>query len=474
MLTQKQGEPVELKAADLESLAGVFHGRIILPGDPAYDQGRLVWNGMIDRYPAVILQPSQAADVVAAVNFARTQGLLLAVRGGGHNVAGLGTIDRGVVIDLALMNQVEVDPKARRVKVGGGATLGELDRAAQAHGLVVPAGVVSDTGVAGLTLSGGFGWLSSKFGLTCDNLVGAEVVTANGRVVYASEQENADLLWGLRGGGGNFGIVTRFEFQAYPFGPEVMLAFVFHDGENMFEAVKFYRDFMERSPDEVSGIAFAGIFPPGAEIFPEHVHGRHFIAFGAMYAGPADDGERVLAPLREFAPPLVDFSGRMPYLQAQTMFDEDYPKYEMRYYWKSLNLLELSDQVIQRYVEHARRQPSPYSTTDLWPIKGKARTRSPQAGAFAGRHAAYLLNPEANWIHPEDDEANLQWVRGFVADMDEFSDGSRYLNFAGFLEEGEAMVQAAFGDRYQRLTQLKKKYDPDNFFRMNQNIKPAE
>ncbi|MFN2196601.1 MAG: FAD-binding oxidoreductase, partial [Anaerolineales bacterium] len=436
MLTQKQPPSAELDAPALQALAENFSGQIILPDDPDYDLGRLVWNGMIDRYPAIILQPAQTSDVAAAVNFAREQGLPLAVRGGGHNVAGLGSVDRGIVVDLARMNQVAVDPAARRVKVGGGARLGEMDQAAQAYGLVVPAGVVSDTGVAGLTLSGGFGWLSSKFGLTCDNLVGAEVVTADGRVVYASEQENADLLWGLRGGGGNFGIVTRFEFQAYPLGPEIMLAFVFHDGENMFEAVKFFRDFMASAPDEVSGIAFAGMFPPGAEAFPEHVHGKRFIAFGAMYAGSAEEGERVLAPLREFAPPLVDFSGQMPYLQAQTMFDEDYPKYEMRYYWKSLNLLELNDEVIARYVEHARRQPSPYNTTDLWPIKGKARADSQQTGAFAGRHAAYLLNPEANWIEPEDDEANIQWVREFVEEMGEFSDGSRYLNFAGFLEEG--------------------------------------
>lgn len=457
----------------VKGFASSLSGALITPGDEAYEQARLVWNGMIDRHPALIVRPLHTEDVVQAVNFARQMNLQVAVRGGGHNVAGLGTSEGGLVIDLSQMKLVQIDPLTQRVRVGGGATLADLDHATQAHGLAVPAGVVSETGVAGLALGGGLGWLRDKFGLTADNLVGAEVVTADGRVVTTSESENADLLWGLRGGGGNFGIVTTFEFQAYPVGPEVMFVFVFHDGARMKEGLQFYRQYLAGKPDEVSTLAFAGVFPPGAEIFPEHLHGQPFIAFGAMYAGPVEEGRPALQPLREFTAPLADFSDVMPYVQAQTIFDEDYPAHEMRYYWKSLNLMSLSDEVIDCFILHARRQPSPYSTTDLWPIGGAVKRYSSDHAAYFGRQAAFLMNPEANWVSPQDDTSNIQWVREFVEAMGEFSDGSRYLNFAGFQEEGEVMMKDAFGEHYRRLAQLKAKYDPENFFRLNQNIKPA-
>jgi FAD/FMN-containing dehydrogenase len=462
-----------LAPEDTAGFARGLAGAVILPDDEAYGEARLVWNGMIDRRPALIVRPRNAEDISQAVRFARLHQLQVAVRGGGHNVAGLGTSEGGMVIDLSQMKQVQVDPHTRRVRVGGGATLGELDHATQAHGLAVPAGVVSDTGIAGLTLGGGLGWLRDKFGTTADNLVGAEIVTAGGEVIQASESENADLLWGLRGGGGNFGIVTTFEFQAHPVGPEVMFVFVFHDGERMKEALQFYRQYLAGKPDEVSTLAFAGVFPPGAEMFPEHLHGRPFIAFGAMYAGPVEAGRTALQPLRDFVAPLADFSDVMPYTQAQTIFDEDYPAHKMRYYWKSLNLMSLDDEVIDRFVEHARRQPSPYSTTDLWPIGGAVRRFGSDHAAYFGRQAAFLMNPEANWISPQDDTANIQWVREFVEAMGQFSDGSRYLNFAGFQEEGDKMMKSAFGSHYPRLARLKAKYDPENFFRLNQNILPA-
>ncbi len=469
----KPSDPNLIEPRAAARLAKHLAGTVILPADEAYQEARLVWNGMIDRRPALIVCPENVEDVVQAVNFARMHDLQVAVRGGGHSVAGLGTNDGGLVIDLSEMKQVYVNPQTRRVRAGGGASLGDLDHATQAHGLAVPAGVVSETGIAGLALGGGLGWLRDKFGLTADNLVGAEVVTADGKVVVANETENADLLWGLRGGGGNFGIVTTFEFQAYPVGPEVMFAFVFHDGERMKDALQFYRQYLANKTDEVSTLAFAGVFPPGAEIFPEQLHGRHFIAFGAMYAGPVEAGRLALQPLRDFATPLADFSDVMPYVQAQTMFDEDYPAHEMRYYWKSLNLMALTDEAVDRFVTFALRQPSPYSTTDLWPIGGAVKFYGSEHAAYYGRQAAFLMNPEANWISPTDDSANIAWVREFVAAMGEFSDGSRYLNFAGFQEEGEQMMQAAFGTHYQRLAQLKAKYDPDNFFHLNQNIQPA-
>jgi len=455
------------------TLAQRFAGELIQPGDPGYDERRAVWNGLIDRRPALIARCTSTADVVAAVNFAREHGLPIAVRGGGHNVAGHATVDAGVVIDLSLMNMVRVDPAARIAYVGGGATWGEVDAATQAHGLVTPGGVFSRTGVAGLTLGGGYGWLRSKFGLSCDNLIGAEVVLASGEVVHTADPKHAELLWGLRGGGGNFGVVTRFEFQLHPLGPEIFFVFVFHDGsgENGARAMRFYRDYMAEAPDEVGTLAFLGVIPPDPHLFEEELHGKPFAAFGALYAGPAEEGERVLKPFRDFGTPLKDFSGVMPYTEAQRMFDNDYPD-GMRYYWKSLNLTRLDDDVIERIVAHAHRQVSPFSTTDIWNIGGAVRRADPASSAFFGRDAAFLVNPEANWHDPADDAANIAWVRDFIAAMEPFSDGSRYMNFAGMQEEGDSMVRAAFGPHYGRLAALKAKYDPSNLFRLNQNIKP--
>jgi FAD/FMN-containing dehydrogenase len=341
--------------------------------------------------------------------------------------------------------------------------------AAAAHG-----GVFSDTGVAGLTLGGGYGWLRNSYGLSCDNLVGAEVVLASGAVVRATPTERPELLWGLRGGGGNFGVVTRFDFNLHPVGPEVAFVFVFHDAEDdrMAEAVRFYRDFTAGAPDSVNTLMALGVIPPDPHVFPEAIHGRQMAVFGALYVGPAAEGERVLQPLRDFGVPLMDASGVMPYVDAQKMFDHDYPD-GRRYYWKSLNLTRLDDEVIARIVEHARRQPSPFSTTDIWQIGGAVRRFGPEHAAYHGRDVAFLLSPEANWDDPADDAANIGWLRAFLADMEPFSDGGRYLNFGGFQEEGSAMVRAAYGPQYARLAALKAQYDPTNLFRLNQNIAPG-
>lgn len=462
-----------LNQTSIQKFKTALQGQLIRPGDAAYDEARAVWNGMIDRYPALIARCASIADVVASVNFAREHKLVLAVRGGGHNVAGHATCDGGLVIDLSPMKQVTVDSTRQIVRAGGGATIADLDAATQQYGLAVPMGVVSETGIAGLTLGGGFGWLRNKYGLSCDNLVAAEVVTAEGRVIRASETENSDLLWGLRGGGGNFGIVTTFEFQAYPLGPEVAFTFIFHDGagEQMEKAIRFYRDYATAAPDEISTIMACGIVPPGHHIFPAETHGRPFVLFGAMYAGPAAKGQPLMQPLQDFGQPLLDFSGVMPYVEAQKVFDEDYPR-GWRYYWKSLNLSKLDDAVIERIAAHARKQPSPFSTIDIWHIGGAVTHTNAEASAFHGRQAAFLLSPEANWEHAADDNANITWLRQFIAEMEEFSDGSRYLNFPGFQEEGDEMMRRSFGDKYHRLTALKQKYDPTNFFSLNQNIKP--
>jgi FAD/FMN-containing dehydrogenase len=450
--------------------ASRLNGELLRKGDEGYDEHRKVWNGMIDRYPLLIARCKNVADVVASVNFARKHNLLVAVRGGGHQVAGHGTCDNGLVIDLSPMKNIEIDPEMRVARVEPGCNWGDVDNATQTYGLAVPGGVVSDTGVAGLTLGGGFGWLRNKWGLTCDNLLSVEMVTSEGRVVRASETEHSELFWGIRGGGGNFGIVTSFEFKLHPLGPEVMFCFVFHDGSNAEAALRFFREYTAGAPDEVSALAVLGIFPPGAELFPHEAHGKPFVLFAAAYAGAPDVGERVLQPLRDFGTPVVDFSGRMPYTQVQTMFDEDYPR-GMRYYWKSTTLMELSDGAIACIVEQAQRQPSPYSTTDVWHNAGAIRRMDPNRTAYSGREIPYLINPEANWQEASDDAENIAWVRDFLAALDPISNGIKYLNFAGFQEEGQEMMKTAFGNKYERLQQLKRQYDPTNLFRLNQNIK---
>ena len=472
--TRQTIKNVALNETKIQRFASDLQGDLIRPGDADYDEARAVWNGMIDRYPGLIARCATVDDVIVSVKFARENNMVTAVRGGGHNVAGHGTCDGGLVIDLGLMNQVEVDPVARTARAGGGATIGDLDQATQHYGLATPMGVVTATGIAGLTLGGGFGWLRNKYGLSCDNLIGATVVTAAGQVVRASEDENADLLWGLRGGGGNFGIAVEFEYQLHPIGPDVAFTFVFHSGqgENMKRAIQFYRDYSATAPDEVSTLMATGIIPPEPEIFPEAIHHEPFILFGAMYAGAPVEGQPILQPLRDFGEPLIDFSEVMPYVEAQKVFDEDYPDGN-RYYWKSLNLSRLDDRVIDRIVKHARQQPSVFSTVDIWYIGGAVTQVDDETSAFHGRQAAFLLSPEANWEHAEDDEVNISWLREFIADMQEFSDGSRYLNFPGFQEEGDEMMRQSFGPKYDRLAALKAKYDPTNFFSLNQNIKPA-
>lgn len=462
-----------LNPTAIPALLTGFRGQVIIASDGEYEAARKVWNGMIDRYPAAIVRPLDANDVSIAVKFVREYQLPLSVRGGGHNVAGHGTNDGGIVIDLSSMKKIEVDPVKRIARAEGGVVWGELDAATQPYGLAAPGGVFSKTGIAGLTLGGGFGWLRSTYGLSCDNLIGAEVVTADGEIVRASATQNSELLWGLRGGGGNFGVVTTFEYQLHPVGPEVMFAFAFHDGatvDDMKRAARLYRDFSATAPDEVNTIMAFGQIPPD-EHFPEHLHRKPFTLLGGMYVGPVEEGKKALQPLLDFGTPLLDFSGVKPYVEVQQSFDADYPD-GLRYYWKSLNLMHLSDKAIERIVAHARQQPSPFSTTDVWHVGGAVKRGSAETSAFYGRHAEFVLNPEANWIDPADDATNLEWVRRFLADVEEFSDGSRYLNFAGLQEEGDEMMRKAFGDHYMRLKALKQQYDPTNLFRLNQNVKP--
>ena len=465
------GDKTALDDTVINAFESQLEGRLIRPTDADYDEARGVWNGMIDKYPALIAKVASTQDVVASVNFARENNIRSSVRGGGHNVAGNAIAEGGLVIDLSDMVAIEVDTDNRRAWVQGGATWGHVDAVSSPLGLAAPGGVVSETGVAGLTLGGGLGWLRRKYGLACDNLISAEVVLADGRIVTASDDENPDLIWGLRGGGGNFGIVTKFEFQLHPVGPDVYFTFVFHPMDKAKEALQFYREYTANSPDEVSAFAILGYVPAMDEI-PAEYHHKPSMIFAAMYADDINDGERIFAPLREFDTPYADFSGVMPYIEAQQFFDEDYPSGEMHYYWKSLYLNGLGDDAIDTMLEVFKSNPSHHSTIDIWQLGGAISRVDADANAFGDRSAPYLLGIESNWEDANDDDANIDWNRGVYSAMETFSSGQEYLNFPGLYEDNEKMVKNAFGKNYARLVELKTKYDPNNFFNLNQNIKP--
>jgi FAD/FMN-containing dehydrogenase len=462
---------ISAAATALDALARTMSGELVRPGDGAYEQARRVWNGMIDEQPLAIARCATTDDVRGALHVTRELGLPLAVRGGGHNVAGFGTIGGGLVVDLSPMRSVSVDPDARLVRAGGGATLCDLDAATQADGLVVPAGVVSETGVAGLTLSGGFGWLRRKWGLTCDNLAGATLVTAAGKVLEVTEESDPDLLWGLRGGGGNFGVVTELVFRAHPLGPEVAFLFALYPLDAARHVLAEHERIVEAAGDEVSTIAVLGHVPP-LDDFPAELHEAPFAGVLGMYAGPAAEGEEVLRPLRELAEPLVDLSGPMPFAEAQQIYDADYPAGH-RYYWKSTNLEALPDDVVDVLVEHTRSAPSKHSTIDIWLNGGAIGRVGEHETAFRGRGHRYVVNPEANWEQPGDDDANVAWARGVLAALDPYAAGGAYLNFPGFLEEGQDLVRASHGPNYARLAALKQRLDPENLFRRNANVEPA-
>ena len=456
---------------EIEQFRARLHGELIRPGDAEYDDARAIWNGMIDKRPRLIARCRGTADIITAVNFARESDLRVAVRGGGHNVAGTAVCDDGLVIDCSEMTGVVVDPEARTARVQSGATWADVDHETQAFGLATPGGVVSKTGVAGLTLGGGIGHLRCKYGLTCDNLRSVDLVTADGEFLTASADRNADLFWGLRGGGGDFGIVTTFEFDLHPVGPEVATCLVFYSGDQLRETLAEYREFVADAPEEISTLVFAGEIPE-EELFPaEWVHEGKFAIMGC-YAGPTNEGEEALRPLREFGEPIADVSATMPYADFQQLLDEDYPD-GMRYYWKSLYLDGLSESAIDRIAYWAATAPSPLSTVDIWQLGGAITDVGVEESAFAGRHAPFLLGVEANWEDPQADDTNVEWVRDCLEDMRQFSDGSVYLNFPGFLEEGEDMMRTTFGPAYDRLEVLKDEYDPDGMFRRNQGVVPT-
>lgn len=456
----------------VQELRTGFRGQIIEPDSTEYETARRVRNGLINRFPALIARCSGVADVVAAVNFAREHRLPLSVRGGAHNVAGNATNDDGIVIDLSAMRAVRVDAAARTVRVQGGATWADVDRETQLFGLATPGGLVSSTGVAGLTLHGGWGWLRRKFGYCVDNLISIDIVTADGKVLVANDRDNPDLFWAVRGAGSNFGVVTSFEFRLHAVGPMVAFAGPLYSLADAERVAPAWRDFMTSAPDEISSnLLFWGV--PAIDAFPRELHNAPIVAPIAMYAGAADDGERLLRPLREFAEPLLDLSGQMPYAVLQTAFDALFPK-DRNYYWKSLNLSGFDDQILAATIRLARDRPTAMSLLALWHLDGGAATRvDVDAMAFSQRTTPFLLSLDTTWEDPADTDRCIGWTRDAWSDMQRFSDGGLYLNFAGFGEEKEALVRAGYGANYDRLVALKTQYDPDNLFRMNQNIRPA-
>lgn len=454
-----------------EALRNELRGELLAPGSATYDAARVVWNGMIDRRPALIARCRNAADVIASVNHARTHGLVIAVRSGGHNVAGYAVCDRGLVIDMSQMNAVRITSSLDRAYVEGGATWGDVDAATTPFRRATPGGLISTTGVAGLTLSGGIGWLRGSHGLSCDNLVAADVVTAAGDLIHASETENADLLWALKGGGGNFGIVVSFEFRLHLIADELMFCAPAYAEERANDILAQWRDYMASAPDEVSGIAeFSTI--PRDPAYPEDTWGKRVLTLATVYDGPADEGERVTRPLRSFGEPLLDFSGRMPYRALQSIYDGLFPKGRDRCYWKSSYLSGLDNHVIADITKRVAKRPSEMTFASIWKFGGAVQRVAADATAFGDRLMPFMLSLDAIWSEPADDDANIDWVRGAWQDMQSCSTGRLYLNFPG-LGEDENLVQGAVGaEAYARLQQVKRNYDPDNLFHMNQNILP--
>jgi FAD/FMN-containing dehydrogenase len=453
----------------IQSLNGGFSGDLVAPGDPDYEARRRVWNGMVDRRPALIARCRMEDDVVAALGAAREHGLVVAVRGGGHNVAGNAICDGGLVIDLSALKAVEVDATARTARVAPGVLLGELDRATQAVGLATPTGNVSLTGVAGLTLGGGLGWIARKHGPACDNLIAADVVTADGERVRASAEENPDLLWGLRGGGGNFGVVTSFEYRLHPVGPEIIAGGVLHSFADAAEVFRFFAEFVATAPDELSVVA--STFRASAAMpIPAPLVDQLVIVLAVCYAGDRADGERALAPLRAFGRPVADFIAPMPYAALQSASDASYPNGRHNY-WKSHFVDEINDDVIATLLDHAPRMTSPLSSFYFQHLGGAISRRRADEAAFGHRNAAFDFTILTVWEDPAETDTHLTWARDLFAAMQPHATGV-YVNNLGV--EGSDRVKAAYApDTYRRLVALKDVYDPENVFRLNQNIAPS-
>jgi len=454
--------------AAVEEFKASLRGELIQPSDESYDEARKVYNGMIDRRPRMIARCADVADVITAVNFGRENDLLIAIRGGGHNGGGLGICDDGLVIDLSLIKYTRVDPAARTVRVGGGCTWGDVDHATHALGLATPTGIISTTGVGGLTLGGGMGYLTRKCGLTIDNLLEADIVLADGRFVTASAEENEDLFWAIRGGGGNFGVVTSFLFKLHPIhmdyaGPMLWPL------EQATEVMQWYREFITQAPDDIYGFFLFLVVPPGPH-FPEHLHNKKMCGVVWCYTGPAEQAETTFKPIRSFGPPALDLVGPMPHPQLQSMFDELYPP-GLQWYWRADFFNELSDEAIALHVKYGSEIPTMHSSMHLYPINGAAHRIGKTDTAWSYRDATWAQVIVGVDPDPTNNEQIIAWTKEYWDALHPHSAGGAYVNF--MMDEGEERIKASYRDNYDRLVEVKKQFDPTNLFRVNQNIRPT-
>jgi len=453
---------------NIDGLKNKLKGQIVLPEDSNYDDVRKIWNAMIDRRPAMIIRSEEAADVSRSILFARENGLEISIRGGGHNIAGNAVCDNGLMIDLSLMKSVRVDVENKRAYVGPGATLHDFDSAVQPYGLATPVGINSTTGIAGLTVGGGFGWLTRKYGMTVDNLVSADVMTVEGNTRKASERENANLFWGIRGGGGNLGIVTEFEFKLHPVGPEIFAGLIVFSLKQATQVLDQYRRFASSAPEDLNVWVVLRKAPP-LPFLPPDVHGKEVIVLAVFYGGDPAAAPKIVEPLRGFGDILGEHAGVMPYVQWQQAFDPLLTP-GARNYWKSHNFEEINDAAIKTIVEYASKLPSAQTEIFIALISGAANRVAPNAMAYGNRDAKFVLNVHGRWEDAQDDKRCIDWARSFFQASAPYASKGAYVNFMTE-EEGER-VAAAYGANYNRLVEIKRKYDPENILHMNQNVKP--
>ncbi|HVR98176.1 MAG TPA: FAD-binding oxidoreductase [Thermoanaerobaculia bacterium] len=463
------GREIDLPQAALDGLKLRLKGPVITPGDAGYDESRTVWNAMIDRRPALVARCLGTADVVACVQFAREHQLLLCIKGGGHNIAGLATADGALMLDLSLMRGVWVDAQRQIAHAQGGCLLGDVDRETQVHGLATVFGFISLTGIAGLTLGGGFGYLTRRWGWTTDNVIGMDVVTADARVVRATSEENPDLFWGLRGGGGNFGVVTGFDYKLYPVGPEVVGGLVAWPASEAPAVLALYRKLAEEAPPELTLVTIMRPAPP-APWLPKEIHGKPIVTILACHSGKPEEGEKAVAAIKSFGKPIGDVLVRRPYAQLQTLLDGTQPK-GRRYYWKSEYLAQVGPELCEGFMAHAAKIGSPHSSMILFQIGGALNEIADEHSPVANRDARYVLNIGGAWEQEADDAANIAWARGAWDDLKAFSTGGTYINFLT-QDEGPERIEAAIGKSLARLAEVKARWDPENVFRTNRNILP--
>jgi FAD/FMN-containing dehydrogenase len=469
MTTTQAPGATTLSGEDIQAFRLLHRGPVIAPGEPGYDDSRQVWNAMIDRQPALVARCIGASDVIAAVKFARERNLLICIKGGGHNIAGLATADGALMLDLSLMRGVWVDTEKKIAHAQGGCLLGDVDRETQLHGLAAVLGFVSQTGIAGLTLGGGFGYLTKRWGYTSDNVVGMDLVTADGKLVRASESENADLFWGLQGGGGNFGVVTGIDYKLYPVGPEIVGGVVAWPQTEARKVLELYRKLAEEAPRELTLVTLMRPAPP-APWLPAEWHGKPIIGILACYSGDPAEGEKLVAPIKSFGEPIGDICIRRPYAQLQSLLDGTQPK-GRRYYWKSEYLPAITPELCEKAMGQAAKIPSPHSAVIFFQLGGALKERDEAHSPAGNRDADYVLNLAGSWDQAADDQANVDWARSAWNDLKQFSTGGNYINFLTE-DEGQERIDAALGRAIERLREIKRKWDPDNFFRTNRNIAP--